>query len=305
MARLPDRDKLIDEDLQCRRIDGVLKACWRRTLEIAKERLSPERFVGTYYPVMRSWDQLELLNGLDALPAELCHAIVGYPIQDEHGCQEFLEPKTAAPSRVEIESGAVQLVALDSVGDDNGASWMLARSKGFLVFDWAGLHSDHWLQPHVRFLEEKPVDVEVVGEQVRAVLEGRWVWPSVILCDAVRIRVGDDVAEITDKGVCHDGNVYIPAGEDSGEAVRQLSCFTDEHGQYLDSDLDADRDALADLIQRLRSVDPVQTLDSLLQGLRLGKYPLLHGKSFRLSVGVGASPGHTVELVDGDGHAEP
>jgi hypothetical protein len=303
MARLPDRDKLIDEDLQRRRIDAVLKACWRRTLEVAKARLLPERFVDTYYPAMRSWGQLELLNDLDVLPVELCQAIVGYPIQDEHGGQEFVEPVTAAPSRADIERGAVQLVALDSVGDDNGARWMLARSKQYLVFDGIGLHGDHWALQHVRFLEDEQVEVEVIGEQVRAVLEGRWVWPSVILCDAVRIRVGDDVAEITDAGVCHEGDIYIPAGETSGEPVRQLSCFTDEHDQYLDTDLDADREALADLIQRLRSVDPVQTMDSLLQGLRLGKYPLLHGKCFRLSVGVGSAPGHSIEMVDGDGHA--
>ena len=213
MARLPDRDKLIDEDLQRKRIDAVLKACWRRTLEVAKARLSPERFVDTYYAAMRSWGQLDLLNDLDVLPAELCEAIVGYPIQDEHGGQDFVEPVTAAPSRADIESGAVQLVALDSVGDDNGARWMLARSKSYLVFDWIGLHGDHWAQQHVRFLEDEPVQVEAIGEQVRAVLEGRWVWPSVILCDAVRIRVGDDVAEITDEGVCHEGDLYIPAGE--------------------------------------------------------------------------------------------
>ena len=64
-----------------------------------------------------------------------------------------------------------------------------------------------------------------------------------------------------------------------------------------------DRDALADLIRRLRSVDPVQTLDSLLQDLRLGKYPLLHGKIFQLTVGVGVSPGHSIELLEADGLA--
>jgi hypothetical protein len=135
------------------------------------------------------------------------------------------------------------------------------------------------------------------------VLEGRWVWPNVILCEAVRIRVGDDVAEVTDAGVCHDGDLYIPAGECSGAPVRQLSSFTDEHDQFLDSDLDADRDALADVIRRLRSVDPVQTLDSLVQDLRLGNYPLLHGKTFQLTVGVGSAPGHSIELVDEDGRA--
>ena len=85
--------------------------------------------------------------------------------------------------------------------------------------------------------------------------------------------------------------------------MRQLSSFTDEQDQFLDSDLDADRDALVDLIRRQRSVDPVQTLDSLLQELRLGNYPLLHGKTFQLTVGVGSAPCHSVELVDQDGRA--
>jgi hypothetical protein len=57
MARLPDRDKLIDEDVQRKRIDTELKACWRQTLEVAKTQLSPERFVEIYYAAMRGWGQ--------------------------------------------------------------------------------------------------------------------------------------------------------------------------------------------------------------------------------------------------------
>ena len=301
IARLPDRDKLIDEDVQRKRIDAELKACWRATLEVAKTQLSPERFVETYYAALRAWEQLELLNDLDVLPVEVCDAIVDYPIQDNSGQREYVQPVTTAPSRDAIEGGAVTLVTLDWVNDDNAARWMLARAKGYLVFDWIGLHSDHWAQRHVRFLEDEPVQVEAVSEHVRTVLEGRWVWPNVILCEAVRVRVGVEVAEIIDEGVCHESDLYIPAGESSGAPVRQLSSFTDEHDQFLESDLDADSDSLADLIRRLRSVDPVQTLESLLKDLRLGNYPLLHGKTFQLTVGVGSAPGHSVELVDGAG----
>jgi len=315
MARLPDRDKLIDEDVQRKRIDAELKACWRTTLEIAKTQLSPERFVDTYCAAMRAWGHLDLINDLDVLPAGLCDAIVGYPIQDDSGQREYVQPVATAPTPADIESGAVTLVALDWVNDENAPRWMLARAKGWLVFDWIGLHADHWVQRHVRFLEDESVEVEAVSEQLRTALEGRWVWPNVILCEAVRVRSGNDVADIIDAGLCHDGELYIPAGECSGEPVRQLSSFTDEHDQFLDSDLDADRDALAELILHLRAVDPVQTLDSLLQELRLGKYPLLHGKTFQLTVGVGAAPGHSIELMEqaegvalnaaGGSHAEP
>lgn len=297
MARLPDRDKLIDEDEQGKRIEAELKLCWRRTLEIAKSQFTAECFVETFYPVMRTWGHLDLLNDLDVLPTVLCAAIVDYPIQDDSGSREYVEQVSVAPSRHAIESGAVTLVDLDWVGNDNAAHWMLARAKDYLIFDWLGLHADHWAHRHVRFLEKEPAHVDTVSEQVRAQLEGRWVWPTVILCEAVQIRIGNDAVEITDAGVCHDDVLYIPAGETAGEPVRQASSFVDEHDQFLESDLHADREALADLIRRLRSVDPVQTLDSLLRELGLGKYPLLHGKAFQVTVGVGSKSSHSVALV--------
>jgi hypothetical protein len=250
---------------------------------------------------MRGWGHLDLMNDLEPLPAGLFDAIIGYPVQDEHGERDFVGQLATAPTRGEIESAALQLVALDCVGNDNGARWMLARSKGYRVFEWFGLHHEHWVQPHVRFLEDEPVQVEAIAEELHTVLEGRWVRPSVILCEAVRIRVGPDEAVIRDEGVCHDGTLYIPAGERTGMPVLQLSSFTDEHDQYLDADRDADCEALADLIRRLRSVDPVQTFDSLLQDLRLGKYALLHGRTFQVTVGVGSAPGHSVELVQDEG----
>lgn len=297
VARLPDRDKLIDEDVQRKRIEAELKDCWRQILEVAKTQLPVDQFVERYYSAMRAWGHADLLNDLDVLPCELCDAIVGYPIQDDAGNRHYVQPVTVAPIREAIESGSVTLVDLDWVGDDNAARWMLARAKDHLVLDWTGLHTNHWAQRHVRYLEDEAVEVEALSEQTRTVLEGRWVCPSVILCEAVRVKVGVESVEITGAGVYHDDTLYIPAGETSGEAVRQASSFTDENDQFLESDLNADRDALADLISRLRSIDPVQTLDSLMQTLRLGKYPLLHGKTFQLSVGRGSAPGHSIQLV--------
>jgi len=295
MARLPDRDKLIDEDVQRKRIDSELKACWRQTLEVAKTQLAPERFVAIYYAAMRGWGHVDLLNDLDVLPVELFDEIVDYPIQDDD--RSYVRQVAIAPTREAIESGAVTLVTLDWLSDDNAARWMLARAKGYLLFDWIGLNSEHWAWRHVRFLDQETVQVEAVSEQVRVQLEGRWVWPTVILCESVVLRSGAELAEITDAGVCHEDALYIPAGETTGEAVRQASSFIDEHDQFIASDLQADRDALADLIRCLRSIDPVQMLDSLLRELRLGRYPLLHGKAFQVTVGVGAAPGHSVALV--------
>jgi len=298
VARLPDRDKLIDEDLQRERIETALKACWRTVLEAAKARMPPERFVEDYYSAMRSWGHLDLLNDIFALPRVLCSNIVAYPTQDNSGGVEYLQQVTTAPSRHALEAGAATLSALDLLDDENAALWLFSQAKGHLVFDWLGLHTDHWVQPFVRFPERESVAIEVVSEQHKTELEGRWIWPTVILCERIRITVDNESADITQSGLHHEGCLYIPEGETSGEPVRQASSFMDEHDQYLANDMEADRDALADLICRLRSVDPLQTLDSLLQNLKLGKYPLLHGKRFALTVGTGPAPSHSLDLLD-------
>lgn len=302
VARLPDRDKLIDEDDQKRRIDACLKSLWRQVLLEAKEGMDAETFVDTYFDAMRGWGHLDLLNAIPLLPTKVCERIVGYPIQEGYEECDYLAPIEHSLSRRAIEDGSVVLVSLDAVNSDSAACWMLAKAKGYLVFSPASLHRDHWVQPYVRTIDDEAIRVLAVGEQCRVKLEGRWIWPWVILCDAVAITAGDDAVTLKDEGVYYDDMIFVPIGECSGEPVRQASDFIDSNDRFLEEDCDLDRDALADLIPRLRSVDPQATLDSLLRELKLEKYPLLHGKTFQLTVGRGRGE-HAVELVAA--HAAP
>lgn len=298
MARLPDRDKLIDEDVQRKRIDTELKACWRHVLEAAKAQMTADQFTDLFYAAMRSWGHLDLLNDLDVLPRELCSQISAYPVQRHSRAIDYVERVEVAIKRQAVENGLITLVALDWLGEDNAAFWMLARAQGHVLIDSFGLDADHWAQGHLRLLENEPLVFQAVVEEHRTQLEGRWIWPTVVLCEAIKIQAGDECVVITDDGIFHEGCLYIPRDERSGESVRQASAFMNEYDQFIENDLEADRDALADLIRHLRAVDPVQTLDSILQELRLGKYPLLHGKCFQLTVGTGPEPGHTLELID-------
>ena len=305
VARLPDRDKLIDEDDQKKRIDACLKSLWRQVLLDAKARLEAAALVDTYFEAMRGWGHLDLLNDIPLMPRSVCERIVGYPIQEGYEERDYLAPMAHCLSRREVEDGNAVLVSLDAVSSDNAAGWMLAKAKGYLVFSPASLHRDHWVQHYVRTIDDEAIRVTAVGEQCRVKLEGRWIWPWVILCDAVAITAGEDGVSIRDEGVYHDDAIFVPIGECSGEPVRQASDFIDSNDRFLEEDRDEDRDALADLIPRLRSVDPQAMLDSLLRELKLEKYPLLHGKTFQLTVGHGCDE-HLVELMPAPAaHAAP
>ncbi|EER62121.1 ATP-binding region, ATPase-like protein [Acidovorax delafieldii 2AN] len=305
MARLPDRDMLIDADQQLKRVETQLKQSWRAILVVAKSQLEARQFVSTYFEAMRQWGHLDLLNDMDELPAALFESITGYPVQTVYGQRDYVETVAEPPTRQDIESGRVTLVSLGWPTSENAGHWMLARSKQWLVALAYQLDRDHWIHPHVRYIELQSAEIEAQAEAARTKLEGRWVWPLVILCDTVRVRVGDHEAIIADEAVCQEDVILVPAGETSGEAVRQLSDFRDEHDHVRDDDMEADCNVLADLIRRLRSTDPVSTLSSLLSELTLGRYPLLHGRRFEITVGTGSSPGCLVELsASGDGHAE-
>jgi len=173
---------------------------------------------------------------------------------------------------------------------------MVARAKGFVVFSPYLLGPAHWAQAHVRYLDDAPVTVEPIDAQASTTLEGRWIWPEVVLCRSVRVTVGEDSVDVADAGVYSDGTLYIPEGDTTGRAVRQASDFIDANEQFREDDLEADREALADLIRLLRSVDARDTLSSLLRDVHLEKFPLLHGKAFRVTVGQGAGE-HAIELI--------
>ncbi|CAM3387895.1 ATP-binding protein [Paracidovorax anthurii] len=302
MARLPDRDTLIDADQQVQKIQDQVRQSWRTILEAARAQMSPAEFVETYFDAMTHWGHVDLLNDMDALPAALFERIVGYPVQAPYDQRHYVAPVEVVPSRCDIEAGRVTLVSLGWPRDaENTGHWMLARYKQWLNVKAYALHPDHWLRPHVRYIENHEAHIEARGETARATLEGRWAWPLVILCQSVRIRVGDHVVDIVDEGVCRGDDILVPVGEASGEPVRQLSDFIDDHDRYREDEMNADRDALAGLIRRLRSTDPAQTLASLLAELHLDKYPLLHGRHFEVTVGVGGQPGCTVELAQGAG----
>jgi hypothetical protein len=297
MARLPDRDKLIDESDQIKLIDAEIKQQWRSILEVAKQQLSPRQFVDRYHSAMRSFDHLDLLNDLDVLPRGVCSAICDYPVMGNDVPDDFLDSHIDPPDRESIDNGSIVVVELDGVHEENTAHWMFARAKGFVVGDSYMLHENHWLHDKIRKLSEEMIGLEPVGTPLHAHFSGTWVAANLVLCHAVCLRVGDDMVDIDKDAVYHGGVIFVPAGETSGDVVGQISSYVDAYDCFRKYEKNTDVDDLSDLIRRLRSVDPQETLMSLLQPLKLEKYPILHGKTFRVCVDWQAAT-HSIELIE-------
>jgi hypothetical protein len=297
IARLPDRDKLIDEREHRFAISEAVQDCWRRALLEAKCRMSGQEFVERWSAAMAAWDHLDLLNDVDVLPAGVLSEITGYPVQGwDDG--SHMRRVMALPSREAIEKGQVKVVSLCEVSHENTAQWMFARAKGYLVYNPGTLHGGHWLHPHVEDLEGETPAVETLGHVTSATFDGRWIWHELRLCEAVRITVHGEAVDIVDEGVFFQDELLIPAHEVRGRVVRQASCYTDDMDRLREEDRDADEDWLGNVISRLRSVDPAETMKSLLRLHQPWTYPVLRQRTFTVAVGDSAADELSVGLVD-------
>jgi hypothetical protein len=301
--RLPDRDVEQDKAAAMQRAETTLKTVWRARLEGAKRLLGGAAFVSQCFDAAVSWRASDLLVDVPLLPGRLFARIAGYPIQDGCGQPDYLQPLPGLVRREQFAHGELRAAMLPSTDRESFAYWMFAKATNLIVLTSAwGVAEGHWLWDHVRVLDDHPAEVAIVGERARSRLNGQGAAAQVVLCEAYRVCIDGEVAELTDHALAWSGVrgdaplILVPDGEQSGAAVHQCSSYLDggDHGRG--GLAEQDRDALASLIHRLRAHDPTEALRSLIGELNLENYPNLQGHTFSLQVG-SAQGSHDVRLV--------
>ncbi len=286
-ARLPDRDRLMEQEAQLRKVEKVLATLWRDRLIAAKRVATPEVFIARCFRAARMWGHVDLFDDVPLLPEGVLRRVVGYPRRDEEGGREYLAPFRRPLARTEVESGRLRLACLSEFDDATGPRWMYARERAMLVFDEWSLAPGHWAHGYVRMLDEEPVSVEAVNPGPRSSLVGRRIEATVLACEAVEVGVGDDRVVIRDDAVYRSGDntILVPENESSGKAVRQVSNYLDRKGDWCEADECADAAALAEAIALLRSNNPAGAFLRLIAEARPERYPSLRGRRFTVEVG--------------------
>ncbi|HEV2978779.1 MAG TPA: ATP-binding protein [Casimicrobiaceae bacterium] len=302
-ARLPDHDALVAEAEAVEEVEAVLKAMWRARLEEAKRTLPEEVFVARFFDAAVTWGATDLCVDIPFIPGSLFSRITGYPIQEGSGPVMYLQALPGLIPRDQFASRRLQAVMLPAAQKETFVYWMFARAMELLVLTRAwGVAEEHWLWDYVRPLDVQPAVVEILGERMRATLHGQWVATEVVLCEAYRVRIQDEVAEFSAHamawcGVHGDEDlIIVPDGEHGGAAVEQCSSYIDADERWRGEFAAQDRDALSRLMRRLRAHDPTEAMRALIGELRLENYPCLQGRTFSLQVG-GERGAHAVRLV--------
>ncbi len=236
-AKMPDRDKLIDQDQAKERIRNEIKGYVRRMLEAEKARLTPEEFIDSCYDIMKTWRMFDLLNDVDLVPRSWFEIITDYPIADKGESSKEYEYTTEAEahaSREDIESGFLRVVTIgdDSSVDDGYRLKMLRYATGMMALRHI-FHEGHWLNDHPRVPEvnETDVRIRIINEQKTVYYCGSRVGADVVFCEAyelildtelgqVAVTINDDAVN-TGKAGC----IVVPGKETSSQVIDQCSEF--------------------------------------------------------------------------------
>lgn len=292
VARMPDRDVLIDAADRVREVEKGIDGLWLESLVNKKAEMPAAEFIDLYWKAITRFAK-ETLDNIPLLPRQAVERFTEMPFLAPEW-ESFSSNPEQHVSMDDVVSGRVILVDLDEMSDDGAAAvWNYAWARKALVVNLCSVSSNHWARPYVIRVDTGNAEVTVHGQYAEGVINGSYVWGyPVVLCESFDILVhGEegktDMATIDDE-IIFDGQYFLVPrkAETSGWAVQQASSYIGENDRYMEEEKESDEDDLRRKIHELRGLPPAEILKGLLdnRNISLRGYPSLMNRSFVVNV---------------------
>lgn len=304
-GRLPDRDKLVDEDEVIDKVKVVIDQYWQTRLQNDIQKLEGKAIAEKYFATMKYWNQMVLLNAVDYLPTEVVSVYNEYPIELNEW-EDGNEHYDKVIAKQDILNGQTIILNLeeDLCAEEPFQVSMYAYALNALFLSTHDLDKKHWLYDSL-------VDVSIEDLTLR--LEGAvsdsyvgscdYFDSEVIFCDqAVISGPCGDVTITSDAfyyaggfmyrqgypaAVCIErysrGVIVIPKEEHKGYVVRQMSAYRSEY-DYLEHDMETDVTGFENFIISHRPGQEIQLLHRLLNNSDFRLFNCLQDKTFKVTV---------------------
>lgn len=294
VARMPDRDVLLDTEECIKQVDAVIRASWRQLLIEKKASLPLTEFLEQFWSAIEHYGR-DFLNDIALLPRKAVERFVEQPFLAHEWDWFAHHPENHVAMQDVIDGKVLLLELLDDVDadDDSIATWNYAHARKALLVSRRWFDAGHWAHKHVRTLDFRATKVTETGAYGEGTMNGAYVWSvPVVLCESFTISVASETGGWTDSviiadTVLYDGSRFLVPREApaSGWAVQQVSSYMSED-RWEEDDMESDWSALQRKIQELRGMPPAEILSGLLgeRAVSLRDYPSLQGKSFMLTV---------------------
>jgi hypothetical protein len=284
-ARMPDRDKLIDETEVIKTIQDQIKIEWLKVLQQKKTVMSAEQFAATYWKLAEDFSIKEVMNDVPVIPFIALTEIDQYPdlvyTSYVNTCKKHI-------TQSQVENGEVVLCS-DAPCYAEGTSFALTMfiwEKNWKILNKA-LPESHWAKQYVK--DTNGIEAQLIYEtKSTGNFYGHYPEATIHLCDQYQIIVNGVAITINDQAIaiedCNEYTIIVPNNTDGSEALAQISAYEDEYGSYMESAHEDDKSEFASLVSVLRGEDPAITLTKVLQSGGVNNYKNLSGGLFMVQV---------------------
>ncbi len=183
-ARMPDRDKLLDEADVRQQWNAVRRKLFAEQLRYIKAHVPMQRFANDYWRSCAKWCP-ELLTDVPVAPSMMmaCEDITPR-LPDWHWQHESALVSWDS-NRSLPRKGSLMLTGCFDAYDNQLAN-LYALKKDLPVVEQA-LPVTHWAAKDAYDATELPITYRVIGEEKTLSYKGSWIWVDVLFCDAIEL----------------------------------------------------------------------------------------------------------------------
>jgi len=276
VARLPDRQHLLNEAEDHQRIQAAIRATYRQALLEAKARLASSEFVELYAETCLSSSNADLLNDVPFAPRAWFRNWEDNPAGYHRYWEHY--PLNGISARAALEETGVW--SIDSDGEDDLAAETYLEARQAFLLEEHRLDANHWLRHMV-----KTVTPDQVGVRHGAILHSESYPPlaeciELVLVDTLIVSLEGEPGEYPVDALRKDDTLYLTPRSGSVTELVSDYIFDDRYDEGRE---DEDAQTLATFVAVGCSQDPAQVVRALLpDALRQRSLPKLAGAVVQL-----------------------
>ena len=308
IARVPDRDVLIDSKAVEQQISSVARTVCIEYLIQEKQNLSSEDFVNRWWQLAHTYtrshkndDFKALFNDIELIPSHVLSTVTDYPyiLKTDEDCQ-YVEPcdkglLSKQSLRDDYQVFKLEALTEASYEESDAIAYLFAyKVDSVLVLPEMDdiFHKDHWIYDYIEIMNKPAEQFKYTFNKVLKTAPfktGAWVDTIDVIfcesCDVQHRKSGKTVTIDNDAFVlpAYKGVMY-PALEQSGDIVTQLTLFVDEWDSWRDDEQDDEESLFIRFVLSERTHNPEKLLSQLLYSAQAGKYSTLLNKRFTVDI---------------------
>ena len=314
LARVPDRDVLIEPDTMEEELSFIVSDKFWKHINQEKKDLSDHSFIEKWWGFAfephygnhrteKDHNFKVLFNDVYAVPGDLFFDVHDYPYALKND-EDIDYTSTADGTLNKSQLEKMTLLAVGELTDmyqysqsnviaymfsffsDDSQVYLLPKSES----DYWKLDKEHWLHTLIEDVDHNAIEdhfsFEFINKSKEASFSGNWIRDVDVYfvesCTVTHLKSGKKVV-IGDAFVLPDNTIVYPTSEESCFVVQQLITWVEDEQWALDK-AEEEETLFSRFVLSERSENPIALLNQLLQAANAGRYSVLRDSSHQISI---------------------